>query len=186
MLRVMVMLMLAGSLIMIPQLDVFAEDDLFQETEDDIYAILSVEPRNLETRGVITPNQPFPLPTTGEAYKKLLDDLNVTPARVEFKVNSAELTAQTKRTLQTYAKVLKERLPQVDVMVAGHADTSGSDAVNLRISLKRAQAVADFLIRRQGLEATRFIISGFGEMSPLEGIPSTDPRNRRVEFVRIQ
>lgn len=179
----MMLVVLAASFGMLSQPCVLAEEIQFHETEDDVYEILSVEPRGF----MIDDNYEKYLPsiTTDAAYKKFLLDLGVKPARLEFKLNSSELTEETQKTLKKYARVLKERLPQAKVIVAGHADTKGSDATNLRISLKRAQAVADYLIRKQGLAATRFIISGFGEMSPLEGIPSTDPRNRRVEFVRI-
>ncbi|BDI59689.1 OmpA family protein [Qipengyuania nanhaisediminis] len=75
------------------------------------------------------------------------------------------------------------------ITLRGHSDTGGSDAANMRVSQRRAEAVRDWLTER-GVEADRFTIIAFGEQNPVEpnahrdGTPNEDGRaaNRRVEL----
>jgi outer membrane protein OmpA-like peptidoglycan-associated protein len=68
--------------------------------------------------------------------------------------------------------------------VTGHADRSGSDAYNMALSLRRANAVKDQLVR-EGIAANQIVVVGRGESQPL--VPTADgvrePQNRRVEIV---
>lgn len=153
----------------------FAEDDLFQADEASIKDLLSDKP--------YTPKS-F---TVDMSYDALVENLPRKPVRTRltFELNSSALTESSKKILGYVADALKE-LPGAKVLVAGHADTSGSDALNLKLSTKRAQAVADFLINTCKLEASRFVVAGYGEMYPLKGIPGTSSDNRRVEFIRTE
>ena len=66
----------------------------------------------------------------------------------------------------------------------GYADRSGTEDYNLKLSLKRADAVRDYLIKG-GIAADRITVSGRGEADP--AVPTADgvkePRNRRVELI---
>jgi len=73
---------------------------------------------------------------------------------------------------------------QVKLQVEGHTDALGSDAYNLDLSQRRAAAVANYLVDRQGIEATRLVVLGMGEGAPLVE-NGYDPRNRRVQFARV-
>ena len=79
--------------------------------------------------------------------------------------------------------LLKEH-PNVIVEIQGHTDDVGSEAFNLKLSQKRAEAVRQYLIDH-GIEPDRLIAKGYGESKPL--VPNTSPenraKNRRVEFV---
>jgi OmpA family len=70
------------------------------------------------------------------------------------------------------------------IEVVGHTDTTGSADHNLELSQRRAETVADELIR-QGVPATDIATIGRGEEDLL--VPTTDgvnePQNRRVEIV---
>ena len=70
------------------------------------------------------------------------------------------------------------------IVVTGHADRSGSNAYNQRLSERRAQAVAAELERR-GVARNNITVQAFGESRPL--VPTADgvrePQNRRVEIV---
>jgi len=70
------------------------------------------------------------------------------------------------------------------VTVAGHADRSGSEAYNERLSERRAKNVAQALVQR-GVPEQALEVEWFGERRPR--IPTPDgqrePRNRRVEIV---
>lgn len=69
------------------------------------------------------------------------------------------------------------------VAVTGHADNAGSEKVNQAMSLRRAQAVRDRLIR-EGVPATLVSTSGLGKSKPFmateDGVGQ--PENRRVEI----
>ncbi len=78
---------------------------------------------------------------------------------------------------------------QVDrVILRGHSDAGGPDAVNMRISEERAQAVADWLMER-GLEDDAIRVIAFGAQNPIQPnlLPNGEPNergraaNRRVE-----
>jgi outer membrane protein OmpA-like peptidoglycan-associated protein len=68
--------------------------------------------------------------------------------------------------------------------VTGHADRSGADAYNMALSLRRANAVKDQLVR-EGVPAAAIAVVGRGESQPLvqtaDGV--REPQNRRVEIV---
>jgi OmpA-OmpF porin, OOP family len=76
------------------------------------------------------------------------------------------------------------RCPTTNIEVAGHTDTDGDNATNQALSEKRAQAVADYLVKA-GLPAGRFNAVGYGSTQPV-AVNDTDEgkaRNRRIEFV---
>jgi hypothetical protein len=70
------------------------------------------------------------------------------------------------------------------IEVQGHADRSGDAAYNMRLSQRRADAVAAELVRR-GVARTAITTQAFGETRPL--VPTADgvrePQNRRVEII---
>jgi len=70
------------------------------------------------------------------------------------------------------------------IVIAGHADRSGSEAYNLGLSERRAGTVADALSAR-GIPASMMVLEAFGETLPR--VPTADgvrePQNRRVEIV---
>lgn len=73
---------------------------------------------------------------------------------------------------------------QVDLI--GHADRSGADAYNQRLSQRRAQSVKDYL-SRQGVPSNAITATGRGEADPRVPTPDgvREQENRRVE-IRLQ
>jgi outer membrane protein OmpA-like peptidoglycan-associated protein len=70
------------------------------------------------------------------------------------------------------------------VRVEGHTDSIGSDAYNQKLSVQRAQAVANWL-KANGVARSRLSVKGFGESKPVETNETDQGRqqNRRVEIV---
>ena len=68
--------------------------------------------------------------------------------------------------------------------VYGHTDNSGSDAVNIPLSEKRADAVKAYLLKK-GLTANRVEAKGFGATKPIadNNNEAGKSKNRRVEIV---
>jgi OOP family OmpA-OmpF porin len=76
------------------------------------------------------------------------------------------------------------RCPTANIEIAGHTDADGEDGFNQMLSEKRAQAVAEYLVKA-GLPANRFTAVGYGSTKPV-GTNDTDEgkaQNRRIDFV---
>lgn len=101
--------------------------------------------------------------------------------RVSFLLGSAQLTDQAQQEVKVFAKALL--LPELSFKrfrIEGHTDSSGSRAMNLDLSKRRAQAVADYLAQL-GVPSSRLEIRGYGPDRPLPGHSASSPENRRVE-----
>ena len=102
---------------------------------------------------------------------------------VFFDWDRANLTARARQIVAEAASA-STRVQVTRIEVAGHADRSGSDRYNQGLSVRRAQAVADELVR-DGVARESITTQGFGERQPL--VPTADgvrePHNRRVEIV---
>ena len=113
-----------------------------------------------------------------------LDAIKVTfESGILFKINSSALSDVSKKSLKEFAAQMKD-LPDTDVTVLGHTDNTGSDEYNEKLSLQRAEAVANYL-KTCGLPA--------GQMRRVEGVsyklpiadnatPEGRIQNRRVEI----
>jgi OOP family OmpA-OmpF porin len=76
------------------------------------------------------------------------------------------------------------RCPGANIEIAGHTDADGEDGFNQALSEKRAQAVADYLVKA-GLPANRFTAAGYGSTQPVASNDTDEgkARNRRIEFL---
>ncbi|MBK0404846.1 OmpA family protein [Adhaeribacter sp. BT258] len=99
-----------------------------------------------------------------------------------FATNSAELRPQSKTDIQTLAATLK-KYGDTNVIVEGHTDNTGSDAINQPLSERRAQSVANYTIS-QGVEPSRVTTQGFGSSRPVADNTTEAGKqaNRRVEI----
>jgi OOP family OmpA-OmpF porin len=103
---------------------------------------------------------------------------------VFFDFDKAELTADAMRILENVeAAAGGDEAAVRRILAVGHADTSGSDAYNLRLSERRAEAVRAELAARN-VKAESIVTDARGEKEPL--VPTGDgvrePQNRRVEI----
>lgn len=75
----------------------------------------------------------------------------------------------------------------VDVEVAGHTCSIGTEEYNLGLSLRRAEAVRNYLVSK-GVSANRLTVKGYGESRPVASNATREGRaqNRRVELVRYK
>src|SRR6195256_3894936 len=76
------------------------------------------------------------------------------------------------------------RCPAAHIEIAGHTDADGEDGFNQTLSEKRAQAVADFLVKA-GLPASRFTAMGYGSTQPVAANDTDEGKaqNRRIDFM---
>lgn len=105
--------------------------------------------------------------------------------QVQFEFASARLTRDGTRVLDIVAMALNDpAMVNLAFLIEGHTDAVGSDLDNLQLSKSRAQSVYEYLQFR-GVAAARLNTAGYGELRPIPGTHGEDPRNRRVEIVRL-
>ncbi len=102
---------------------------------------------------------------------------------VFFDWDRSTLSAQALNTIKQAADAFKSK-GNARITATGHTDRSGPESYNMALSLRRANAVKDALVR-DGVPATAISVVGKGESDPL--VPTADgvrePQNRRVVIV---
>ena len=102
---------------------------------------------------------------------------------VFFDWDRSNLSAHALNTIKQAAGAYKAK-GNARITATGHTDTSGTEAYNMALSLRRANAVKDALVR-EGVPATAIAMVGRGEQGLLvqTGPNVREPQNRRVEIV---
>jgi outer membrane protein OmpA-like peptidoglycan-associated protein len=119
------------------------------------------------------------------------DTPRVVVTKTEVKISEKIMFAFAKATIEQASQDLLDEIafvindnPQIEyIEVAGHADKIGTDAVNVQLTKRRAQAVVDALVKRK-VDVRRMHAQGYGNFCPLDTGDSEPSRekNRRVEF----
>jgi NitT/TauT family transport system substrate-binding protein len=101
-----------------------------------------------------------------------------------FGTGSAELDADARRILDTFASQVIGVFQNAYVRVEGNTDNVGGAKNNKDLSQKRAQAVVDYLTTRHRFDASRFVAVGNGPDRPVADNKSPQGRelNRRTDF----
>ena len=100
---------------------------------------------------------------------------------LEFDLGKATIRAKSFPSLDRVANLLIDK--NFSLKLAGHTDNTGSDALNLRLSKDRAEAIRTYLTEK-GANASRIEATGYGESQPIATNKTAAGRqqNRRVEF----
>ena len=139
-----------------------------------------VKPKSL-SRSLVRRNtkQAPPAPVVQDKPSESL----VAAMTIRFAYDSAELTDNAMNVLSKLARVLRNELMEdIPFAIDGHADRSGDDEYNRKLSLKRAGSVRDFLVHQEGVDPSRFEVSGYGASRLLDRSDPFSHVNRRVEF----
>ena len=107
------------------------------------------------------------------------------PGNITFATDSSDLSPQFFDVLTSVAKVMDE-FDKTIVEVAGHTDSTGTDAYNQALSERRAESVAQYLRTRE-VNPQRLITIGLGESMPVadNGTDAGRQLNRRVEITMV-
>lgn len=105
---------------------------------------------------------------------------------VNFATNKFDLNPESRANLDKLTAVLME-YPDTNVLVVGHTDSAGSDALNLTLSKNRAESVTNYFTGTKGLSKGRFTTSWYGETQPIDTNETPEGRanNRRVNIVIV-
>ncbi len=100
-----------------------------------------------------------------------------------FKSGGTDLVPESQTEINDIIASIKRR-GAISVSVTGHCDSVGSVQLNDKLSLSRAEAVRDLLIK-DGADPERLAVSSHGKGDPLVPTPDgvAEPRNRRVEVI---
>lgn len=123
---------------------------------------------------------------SGAVIQNTGDRLIVTlPQDILFATDSTQVRSDLVRDLQSLAGNL-QAYPDSRVQIIGHTDNVGEASYNYDLSVRRAAAVGDVLIR-EGISSGRIQTLGRGEDQPVASnlTPEGRRQNRRVEVVIV-
>ena len=103
---------------------------------------------------------------------------------IRFEEASSAILPASRLLLDEVADALRPCLGSI-IAIEGHTDQSGTEPGNLALSMDRARAVREALVRR-GIPRDGLRASGLGSSQPVEGLAPSDPANRRIEFSVIR
>ena len=113
----------------------------------------------------------------------LLGKKTMLPSDLLFEFNRAELRESAKVGLMKLA-LLMDRNPDMYCWIEGHTDLVGGDEFNLKLSVRRAEAVKTYLTTSLRMNPAKISTRGFGRFHPLVTSGNNDEQaiNRRVEI----
>ena len=111
--------------------------------------------------------------------------LLILPGHVVFGTNQTTIEPRFEPVLSSIARSINE-YDRTKVQVFGYTDDTGSVAANHALSLRRANAVFNFL-RLNGVDINRMVVDGLGPEKPIASNKTASGRkqNRRVEITLI-
>ena len=121
----------------------------------------------------------------GEGIKVTFDETNPDGSKmgVYFATNKYDITPNSRLALDKLIKIFNE-YAETNLLIEGNTDDVGTDAYNLGLSQRRAEAVSNYL-RNAGIAPARLLTKWYGEAQPVaDNTTAADKAlNRRVEFV---
>ncbi len=107
---------------------------------------------------------------------------------VRFKINTSQLTDESKAALDEFAQPLIAENTGIYLEIQGHTDSSGPEQFNFQLGQQRAEAVRRHLNQAQGFPLHRMSVISYGESAPAYDNDSPEGRrsNRRVVLVVLK
>ncbi|HVF97063.1 MAG TPA: OmpA family protein, partial [Flavisolibacter sp.] len=117
---------------------------------------------------------------------KLIDEGKFSTTGILFDVNAATIKPESNGVLKEIAGILTEH-KNVKIKIIGHTDSDGTDAANLDLSKRRAEAVKTALVKDFNIDINMMETDGKGESIPAGDNKTKEGKaqNRRVEFVKL-
>jgi OmpA-OmpF porin, OOP family len=183
--------------------DIATSEENLQENVNELDKKTKVEEKEqpiVEEKKIVEIKEDDPLLTTLAGYKRVgtekkIEELSRQTQLLQIRINdyikqhpiifkrgSNVLIKKSLRYVNTVIDILKEN-SNIKIEVAGHTDAAGEASLNKQVSIERAVAVKELLIKA-GINKDRIKARGYGENIPL--VPNSpggySKINRRVEF----
>jgi OOP family OmpA-OmpF porin len=118
-----------------------------------------------------------------ELSQEIVKTLNEYGSKIFFPANSTQIIGKKTREVLDQIKTLLDENPNGAIVIEGYSSSDGPETYNQALSIKRAEAVLQYLIGL-GVPADRLEVEGYGESNPLGDNSEAEGRaiNRRVQF----
>jgi outer membrane protein OmpA-like peptidoglycan-associated protein len=168
----------AGQVTVDPGAVPFEDNELGKFTEDLIKRGANGKVDKGTLHGIASLDDLLDLPPNILVGKKTM-----LPSDLLFEYNSSELRESAKVGLMKLA-LLMDRNPNLYCWIEGHTDLIGGDDFNLDLSVRRSEAVKNYLIKSLRMDASKISTRGYGRFAPLvtHGTSVEQAINRRVEI----
>jgi len=122
------------------------------------------------------------------AMGKFLYEVTITDNDVMFGFDKYSLSDNAKAQLDEFAAVVLAVEGDAYIEIQGNTDNIGSEAYNLELGYKRAEAAMRYLNMEQGIPLFRMNVISYGEYKPIADNSTKEGRaqNRRVTLVAMQ
>jgi NitT/TauT family transport system substrate-binding protein len=129
----------------------------------------------------------FTAPTEAEVSAPALA---TKPITINFGTGRFQLDENAKTIIDLQLADIAKTFANLRVRIEGNTDNVGGRAMNIDLSKKRAQSVADYLVSTYGMDRNRFVIVGNGPDKPVPGCEDNATedcraKNRRTDFQLI-
>ncbi|GMU95966.1 OmpA family protein [Ignavibacterium album] len=170
-----------------------ADSDGDTLTDYDEVMIYKTDPNKLDTDeggiddGTEIANDTNPLNPKDDKKKEVVEiGVPIILEGITFDKNKSVIKPESEPALWNAYTTLKN-YPEMIVEISGHTDNVGSRKSNIELSIRRANAVKEWLVKR-GIEPGRIQTKGYGPDRPIAPNNSEENKrkNRRIEFLRLQ
>ncbi len=110
-----------------------------------------------------------------------ITEKTTTKSHIEFDTNKAIIKPAYFGEVDRIARYLKQ-FPEVSIEIEGHTDNTGTEKINLPLSLARAESLKKALVERHGIDPSRLKTKGYSATRPIadNNTPEGREKNRRV------
>lgn len=129
--------------------------------------------------------------TQGGIRRKVAIRTAIQTNQIFFAEWSAQIRSESIPKLKAVAEGIKAAFktdPGFRIVIEGHTDERGSEERNLELSKRRAEAIKDHLVQKEGVDPSRLDTKGCGPWKPFSALKDESGwrLNRRVEFKKSE
>ena len=145
-------------------------------------SVSAAETRRLRERDMALRNLRDSLRTAPRPYAPPAAAVTTMQATIQFAFDKSVLTDSARSVLDQKVEVFRAN-PEMSILMVGYTDPKGSDAYNMALGIRRAEATKAYLVGK-GVAAERVIIDSRGERKQIANSAGADgdALNRRAVF----
>jgi NitT/TauT family transport system substrate-binding protein len=149
-------------------------------SNSDIIEYLSINSESVNGNQAAETDKSFTAPTQETENKEVISDKKLT---IEYPINGYVLDNDAKALIDREFVMIAKQFAGSRVKIIGNTDNTGDYNKNIELSKRRAQSVANYLIKEYGFDSNRFIIIGNGPKQAIaDGIQGSNQKYRTTDF----